>query len=431
MSCGGTSIPYLEDGTSGVGWDPEFGGPESCIHKCLSSALCTAFEWRQSDGSCFFQSGSTPANSARAGYQCYSAITAPTPDYIPVQSLVGMHCGAGDTVFSLTGASQSTGMISSVSVAECATMCKADAACAYFTHYPADNSCIGCDSVPSIAIPADQHANVYRAQKHPITEENCSNECLHTAGCIMYQYNGVNRCNLMSRDSQIFRDDLSGSSSNWTCGTIKQFEGPGCDGTGNRECYLMSSCEHDAVETSSCKSVEEEAATACHERCVMKAPIPAGAPRLKCGAAACAYYYTDISGMDVADLTEASKFPDAPDETRSLTGGSFATQSAYGTNFGAMIEGYVRAPVTAAYTFFTESDDASEVWVATEPATQSSLVKVVELESCCIEVTGTVQVSWTAGKTYYIKGLLKEGGGGTTFWWECNLSVVPSTCQSQ
>ena len=51
----------------------------------------------------------------------------------------------------------------------------------------------------------------------------------------------------------------------------------------------------------------------------------------------------------------------------------------------------------------------------TKPATTGSwegLTKVVELDGCCKTVKGSVAYKMTAGKSYYIMGLVKEGGGG-------------------
>merc|ERR1712072_1609455 len=39
-------------------------------------------------------------------------------------------------------------------------------------------------------------------------------------------------------------------------------------------------------------------------------------------------------------------------------------------------------------------------------------IKVVELNGCCRKVNGNIKLSWVKGKAYYIKGLVKEGGGG-------------------
>lgn len=82
-----------------------------------------------------------------------------------------------------------------------------------------------------------------------------------------------------------------------------------------------------------------------------------------------------------------------------------------GNNLGVMMEGFIVAPYSTSYTFSTFSDDASEVWAALRPNTQSSLRKVVELTGCCRKVQGSVSVTWQKGRTYYIRAYVKEGGG--------------------
>ena len=57
-------------------------------------------------------------------------------------------------------------------------------------------------------------------------------------------------------------------------------------------------------------------------------------------------------------------------------------------------------------------DDASQVWVASEPDIKTGLRMMVEQRGCCREVAGSGRIQWTAGKTYYVKAYVKEGGGG-------------------
>ena len=59
------------------------------------------------------------------------------------------------------------------------------------------------------------------------------------------------------------------------------------------------------------------------------------------------------------------------------------------------------------------------MWVSTTPdkapnskGSVLGLTKVVELNGCCREVSGTVKVTMKKGSSYYIMGRVKEGGGG-------------------
>eukprot|EP01049_Picozoa_sp_SAG25_P006404 SAG25_NODE_480_length_7508_cov_8.128627_3_plen_1083_part_01 len=141
------------------------------------------------------------------------------------------------------------------------------------------------------------------------------------------------------------------------------------------------------------------------------AGCPAVKSGLRCGAAVCEYDWTGIGGTKVRDLTRNNRFPNSPNTVRRLTRGRFQMQQR-GNNMGAMLEGFVLAPTTGTYTFSTRSDDSSEVWAASRPMSQSGLVKVVELNGCCRKVNGNRKLKWTAGQLYYIRALVKEGGGG-------------------
>jgi len=136
---------------------------------------------------------------------------------------------------------------------------------------------------------------------------------------------------------------------------------------------------------------------------------------LPCGAKACSSYYTGIGGSRITNLKASDKFKGGrADDIRkvSVSSTNFETIKNYGNNYGAVLEGYVVAPETGEYVMLTNSDDDSEVWVATKPDIKTDLVKAVALIGCCREITGTVKISMEKGKKYYIKGLMKEGGGG-------------------
>lgn len=134
---------------------------------------------------------------------------------------------------------------------------------------------------------------------------------------------------------------------------------------------------------------------------------------LSCGAPACVSFYHQIEGTDVSDLTNSPKFPDAPDEQVALTGELFQLPANSADSYGALMEGFVVAPDSGAYTFITESDNSSEVWVSRSPKVKDSdMVKVVELQGSGKRVDGTVQVKLEKGQAYYVKALFKEGAGG-------------------
>ena len=98
----------------------------------------------------------------------------------------------------------------------------------------------------------------------------------------------------------------------------------------------------------------------------------------RCSAVQCnlgAYYFKNINGGAVSDLTTNPKFPNKPDETVALSG-AFETANR-GDNYGTMIETFINAPTTGKYTFNVDSDDASEVWVSSTPNASSPELRVL------------------------------------------------------
>ena len=70
----------------------------------------------------------------------------------------------------------------------------------------------------------------------------------------------------------------------------------------------------------------------------------------------------------MAGLT-TSPNPSPPDRVDELTSGDFVTEENIGDSYGAMLEGFVKAPETGEYHFFITSDDSSAAWVMTVPDT--------------------------------------------------------------
>ena len=125
-------------------------------------------------------------------------------------------------------------------------------------------------------------------------------------------------------------------------------------------------------------------------------------------------YYTGIAGTEVTDLTSNAKYPGTPDEVRTLTKGSLETESDAGDNYGAVLEGFVKAPVTGKYRFLLSTPNSAQVWVQKNPEADGDafgMTKVVELtmtSNPTQEVEGDIVVEWAAGKLYFIKAILKQ-----------------------
>src|SRR5262245_38806394 len=87
--------------------------------------------------------------------------------------------------------------------------------------------------------------------------------------------------------------------------------------------------------------------------------------------------YLNITGANVADLTNNAKFPNSPDQTDYLTT-SFEAPINIAENFGTRCRGFVTAPLTGNYIFWVSSDDASTLFLSTDesPSTKTAIAWV-------------------------------------------------------
>jgi hypothetical protein len=131
--------------------------------------------------------------------------------------------------------------------------------------------------------------------------------------------------------------------------------------------------------------------------------------------------WTGIGGGDIIDLTDQLSYPDSPNIREEIT--SFEGPVDWSDNYGTRIHGFLTPPETGSYTFWIASDDASEFWLSSD-GTPNGAVLIASVAGWCQSrdwdnQTGTdnpnqesVSILLTAGQTYYIKALHKEGTGG-------------------
>ncbi|NJM16952.1 MAG: cellulase family glycosylhydrolase [Bacteroidales bacterium] len=126
--------------------------------------------------------------------------------------------------------------------------------------------------------------------------------------------------------------------------------------------------------------------------------------------------YNGISGTAVSNLTSNSNYPDNPSSTANLTQFEIPTNAA--DNYGARVRGYICAPATGNYTFWIAGDDNVELWLSTDnaPANKVKIASHTGWTSVRQWNKYTSQKSaakyLTAGNSYYVEALLKEGAGG-------------------
>ena len=140
--------------------------------------------------------------------------------------------------------------------------------------------------------------------------------------------------------------------------------------------------------------------------------------------------YKNIGGTAVADLTGNARYPNSPDEVR------FATESDIGSglgdNYGGLIEFVWKPTTTGKVQFAIAADDNAQLWVSTDesPANLKQVAREPEWNGTrafgvadrrpgcggnggqlpCENISAAMDV--VAGRSYLIRGLWKEGGGG-------------------
>ncbi|MGE4178805.1 MAG: hypothetical protein AB7J34_03170, partial [Limisphaerales bacterium] len=159
--------------------------------------------------------------------------------------------------------------------------------------------------------------------------------------------------------------------------------------------------------------------------------------------------FTGASQFDMDTVLGDPKYPNSPDNQYYVNGFQFgepAFGDTYGENHLVRIAGVLKAPKTGSFRLYTRSDDASRIYINTSgpaipnPATD---IPVAQENGCCgpFEAPGAGEnaddgtfptsepISLTAGNSYGILYLVKEGGGGD--WGQLGMLEVGSTAAVQ
>lgn len=188
---------------------------------------------------------------------------------------------------------------------------------------------------------------------------------------------------------------------------------------------------------------------------IAPASVSFTAPVLTTGVIGWDYYYLGEpapSPLDVAWLIASPFFPNGPItsalpttfDSNPITGGDLATQpgfGALGSNYGSCMSGWITPKVSGRYTFFIASDDPSQLYLNASGTDPAGAILIAEETDCCdafqdFGVTNddgftsatSEAVSLVAGRSYFIKALQTEGGGGD--WvkvaWQLEGDQTPS-----
>jgi Ca2+-binding RTX toxin-like protein len=127
-------------------------------------------------------------------------------------------------------------------------------------------------------------------------------------------------------------------------------------------------------------------------------------------------WWSNISGLSVASLTDSTAFAGEPDGREELI--EFAGPTNIGDNYGSRISGVFIAPTSGEYTFWVSGDDNVELWLSSdELEANKSLVANVPgwtrpLQWGKYSEQSSASITLSAGVSYYIEALHKERGGG-------------------
>jgi PQQ-dependent dehydrogenase (s-GDH family) len=145
--------------------------------------------------------------------------------------------------------------------------------------------------------------------------------------------------------------------------------------------------------------------------------------------------WNNIMGTTVSSLTSNTNYPNNPSATDNLS--SFEITSNNGNNYGVRIYGYICAPATGNYRFWIAGNDNCSLFLSTASSATNKVRIAFHTGSTNSRqwnkytTQKSAAISLTAGETYYIEALMKDGTGAD------NLAVgwakpgQPTTAPSQ
>jgi autotransporter-associated beta strand protein len=123
-------------------------------------------------------------------------------------------------------------------------------------------------------------------------------------------------------------------------------------------------------------------------------------------------FFSGINGLSVADLTNATTYPNFPSSGGLIT--SAESPADVADNYGQRWTGWITPDTTGNHRFFIASDDASELWLSTgEQAANRVRIAWVNGWTSARAWSSGGQSAWipmTAGNRYYIEVRHKEAG---------------------
>ena len=134
-----------------------------------------------------------------------------------------------------------------------------------------------------------------------------------------------------------------------------------------------------------------------------------------------AFYWNNVSGREVENLTTLASYPDEPDEILELN--SLSGPVDRGDNYGTLVRGFIEAPADGEYQFFVSGDDETQFLLSpSEKQSEATIISAVpswgwtnldEFDKYSSQ-TSPIQVL-RAGQKYYFEIRHKEAAGGDRY----------------
>jgi len=136
--------------------------------------------------------------------------------------------------------------------------------------------------------------------------------------------------------------------------------------------------------------------------------------------------FEGITGTAVNDLINNANYPDVPTSVSFWPDFGITTYpgtgDTLGDNYGMEVTGFIVPTTTATYEFYIRSDDASRLLLSTNDSPAGA--RVISFQNgCCNNYThnpgilSSQPIALEAGKLYYVRAYVKEGGGVTSYMW--------------
>ncbi|MCK7544042.1 PA14 domain-containing protein [Marinobacter bryozoorum] len=131
------------------------------------------------------------------------------------------------------------------------------------------------------------------------------------------------------------------------------------------------------------------------------------------------WYWDNLPGNEVGDLTSHASYPDKPDSVVEIN--SLESESNRGQDYGSLVRGYVTPPTDGRYRFFVTGDDETQFWLS-DSSSSSDITLIASVpgwtnpgEYSKYTSQTSSEITLSGDSRYYFEIRHKEGRGGDHF----------------